>query len=241
MKLELDLKPGDVRLLKMLTCVLIIVAALNFIILPGMEHHADLADQKMEEELKKEEMEDAIAAVPAVKEKIETQKQQLQDLSKDYYALMENREVDTLVTGLVLDHGMFPVSLNIGETTPGIPAPYGNVQADETASTDDTDPADELSADDSAEDASTDAAPVSEVQYMNITDATVVLQGTETQLRTFLNDIAKNEPAVQVRSMNITEDTYLDADLQQVQQLNITCVLAIYSCGGQNGGEENLQ
>ena len=76
---------------------------------------------------------------------------------------------------------------------------------------------------------------------MNITEATVVLRGTETQLRTFLNDIAKSEPAVQVRSMDITEDTYLDADLQQVQQLDISCELAIYSCGGQNSGEENLQ
>ena len=98
MKLELDLKPGDVRLLKMLTCVLIIVAALNFIILPGMERHADLVDQKLEEELKKEEMENVIAAVLAVKETIETQKQQLQDLSKDYYARRENREGETLVT-----------------------------------------------------------------------------------------------------------------------------------------------
>ena len=239
MKLELDLKPGDVRLLKLLACVLIIVVALNFIILPGMERHTDLVDQKMEDELKKEEMEDAIAAVPSVKEKMETQKQQLQDLSKDYYALMENREVDTLVTGLVLDHGMFPVSLSIGETTPGIPAPYGNVQ--EQAVSEDT--ADDTSLDDTEEEdtASDSTATASEVQYMNITEATVVLRGTETQLRTFLNDIAKNEPAVQVRSMSITEDTYLDADLQQVQQLNISCVLAIYSCDGLSGGEENLQ
>ena len=244
MKLELDLKPGDVRLLKLLTCVLIAVAALNFILLPGMERHADLVDQKQEEELKKEEMEDAIAAAPVLKEKIETQKQQLQDLSKDYYALMENREADTLVTGLVLDHGMFPVSLNIGETTPGIPAAYGNVQeqtADTSDTTEDTSNGDLSSEDTSAENTSADTASFSEVQYMNITEATVVLRGTETQLRTFLNDIAKNEPAVQVRSMNITEDTYLDADLQQVQQLNISCVLAIYSCDGQNGGEENLQ
>ena len=240
MKLELDLKPGDVRLLKMLTCVLIIVAALNFIILPGMERHADLVDQKLEEELKKEEMENVIAAVPVVKETIETQKQQLQDLSKDYYARMENREVDTLVTGLVLDHGMFPVSLNIGETTPGVPAAYGNVQEQAVASEDTTD--DTSLEDVSEEDTDSDAASqVSEVQYMNITEATVVLRGTETQLRTFLNDIAKSEPAVQVRSMDITEDTYLDADLQQVQQLDISCELAIYSCGGQNSGEENLQ
>ena len=240
MELKLDLKPGDVRLLKLLTSVLIVVAALNFLILPGLNHHADLVEQREEEQLKKEEMEDAIAAVPVLKEEIETQKQQLQDLSKDYYALMENREVDTLVTGLVLDHGMFPVSLSIGETTPGIPAPYGNVQKQTAASVDTTD--DSSPDDTSEEDTSSDAVPaVSEVQYMNITEATVVLRGTEIQLRTFLNDIAKNEPAVQVRSMSITEGTYLDADLQQVQQLNISCVLAIYSYDGQSVGEENLQ
>ena len=135
---------------------------------------------------------------------------------------------------------MFPVSLNIGETTPGVPAAYGNVQEQAVASEDTTD--DTSLEDVSEEDTDSDAASqVSEVQYMNITEATVVLRGTETQLRTFLNDIAKSEPAVQVRSMNITEDTYLDADLQQVQQLDISCVLAIYSCGGQNSGEENLQ
>ncbi len=244
MKLELDLKPGDVRLLKMLSCVLILVAALNFVMLPGLEHHADLTEQRQEAEAKKEEMEDAIASVPVLRETIETQKAELSELSEDYYALMENREVDALVTGLVLNHGLFPVSLSIGETTPGVPASYLGMEEQETAESDSaSEPAsagEELMAEDSGEEASA-ALPVSTVQYVHTTEVTVTLQGTESELRTFLNDIAKEEPAVQVRSMNLSESTYLDAELQQVRQSNISCVLAVYTCGDENSGEEQEQ
>ena len=42
MKLELELKPGDIVLLKVLACVLIIFFTFRFLILPGVGKHQDL-------------------------------------------------------------------------------------------------------------------------------------------------------------------------------------------------------
>ena len=42
MKLEMDLKPKDIVLLKVLGCVLIAFVMIRFLIFPGIEKHMDL-------------------------------------------------------------------------------------------------------------------------------------------------------------------------------------------------------
>ena len=78
---------------------------------------------------------------------------------------------------------------------------------------------------------------VSDIQYMNTTLATLTLQGTEEELQAFLDDIAKHYPAIQVRSMQATQQTYVGQDLKAVNQLDITCTLAVYTCGDKNHEE----
>ena len=48
MKLEMDLKPKDIVLLKVLGCVLIAFVMIRFLIFPGIEKHMDLVDQRDE-------------------------------------------------------------------------------------------------------------------------------------------------------------------------------------------------
>ena len=46
MKLETELKPGDIVLLKVLACILILFFTLRFLIFPGLEKNQDLQNEK---------------------------------------------------------------------------------------------------------------------------------------------------------------------------------------------------
>ena len=194
MKIDMELKPGDVVLLKVLACVLILFFMARFLIFPGMEKHQDLVAKK-----------DDLT--------IATQKENLKKAQEGFYDLMENREVDSLITGLALKHDLFPVYLNIEDPVAGIPAAYQLSEASE----------------DSSAEESQSTLPY--VQYVNTTTVTITLQGQEAQIRELLDDIAKNYPGIQVRSFDMQSGTYVDSSLQKTEQMNCNCVLAVYTCG----------
>ncbi len=250
MKLDMELKPGDVVLLKLLSSVLIFVLIGRFLILPGIEKHQDLALEREQTEERKQEMEDTIANAPLVEKEIEQQQKELKSVSAPYYDRMGNQEVDELVTGLILNHNLFPVSLSIGETYGEVPAAYflskQAVQAEavaeaaaaatEAADTDGTESTDGDTADSTA-----DVAALTQVEYTNITPVTVSIRGTGEELRAFLNDIALNCPGLQVRSFSMNSGTYVSDALQIVGSTDAVCTLYVYSCGdrGASGEETN--
>ena len=202
MKIDMELKPGDVVLLKVLACVLILFFMARFLIFPGIE---------------KQEMQYTISSKASTEKKIVTQKENLKKAQEGFYDLMENREVDSLITGLALKHDLFPVYLNIEDPVAGVPAAYQLSEA----------------SDDSSEDSSAEESQstLPYVQYVNTTTVTITLQGQEAQIRELLDDIAKNYPGIQVRSFDMQSGTYVDSSLQKTEQMNCNCVLAVYTCG----------
>ena len=213
MKIDMELKPGDVVLLKVLACVLILFFMARFLIFPGMEKHQDLVAKKDDLTIEKQEMQYTISSKASTEKKIATQKENLKKVQKGFYDLMENREVDSLITGLALKHDLFPVYLNIEDPVAGVPAAY---QLSETS-------------EDSSAEESQSTLPY--VQYVNTTTVTITLQGQEAQIRELLDDIAKNYPGIQVRSFDMQSGTYVDSSLQKTEQMNCNCVLAVYTCG----------
>ena len=209
----MELKPGDVVLLKVLACVLILFFMARFLIFPGMEKHQDLVAKKDDLTIEKQEMQYTISSKASTEKKIATQKENLKKVQKGFYDLMENREVDSLITGLALKHDLFPVYLNIEDPVAGVPAAY---QLSETS-------------EDSSAEESQSTLPY--VQYVNTTTVTITLQGQEAQIRELLDDIAKNYPGIQVRSFDMQSGTYVDSSLQKTEQMNCNCVLAVYTCG----------
>ena len=234
MKLDMELKPGDVVLLKVLACVVIIFFSFRFFVIPGIEKHQELTQTKEELTQTKEEMEYAIENQSVTEKKAAKQQQVLTESSKGFYQLLENQEVDELVTGLALKQGLKPVYLKIENTTPGIPAAYQTVanNTDEGSSSSSAQSsADQALAEADGTDTGKSSSGSSGLNYVNITTVSITLQGTEQQIRAMLDDIAKNYPGVQVRSFNMNETTYVDSSLQQVSQNNCECVLAVYTCG----------
>lgn len=216
MKLEMELKPGDVVLLKFLACLLIIFFSFRFFVFPGIEKHQDLVQVKEEKQIQKDEMEKTIEDRPVNEEKIVKLNQKLAESGKGFYELLENQEVDELVTGLALKQGLKPVYLKIENTTPGIPAAYQTVVKSKDS-------------DDTTEAGSHSGSSV--LKYVNTTTVSITLQGSEQQIRAMLDDIARNYPGVQVRSFHMEESTYVDDSLQQVSQNNCECTMAVYTCG----------
>lgn len=213
MKIDMELKPGDVVLLKVLACVLILFFMARFLIFPGMEKHQDLVAKKDDLTIEKQEMQYTISSKASTEKEIATQKENLEKAQEGFYDLMENREVDSLITGLALKHDLFPVYLNIKDPVAGIPAAYQLSEASE----------------DSSAEESQSTLPY--VQYVNTTTVTITLQGQEAQIRELLDDIAKNYPGIQVRSFDMQSGTYVDSSLQKTEQMNCNCVLAVYTCG----------
>lgn len=232
MKLEMELKSGDIVLLKVLACVLIIFFAFRFFIFPGFEKHQDLVQARDDKQVKQEEMQNAIDQQPVIEKKIVKQRQILKEDSEGFYELMENQQVDELVTGIALKQNLKPVYLKIEQTTPTMPgvfqASLKNAKVDTETAKEKADK--ELDSVDGNGD-SESKADNSALKYVNTTLVSMTLQGSEQQIRAMLDDIAKNYPGVQVRSFDMSESTYVDDTLQEVSQNTCQCVLAVYSCG----------
>ena len=109
MKLEMDLKPKDIVLLKVLGCVLIAFVMIRFLIFPGIEKYMDLVDQRDEVVAEQEDMQALIDRKDVFDAIIANQQSSLKSAQEGYYDLLENREVDELITGIVLNHNLFPV------------------------------------------------------------------------------------------------------------------------------------
>lgn len=133
MKLELTNK--DILLLKLACSALIAFFIIRFLVMPGISRLQEntIQDEALDETIQK--IETAIDNIPAMETAVENRLKDLAEISEPYYEHMENREVDELLTGLALKHGLFPVSLSIDGAAAAIPEPYLYGQILENAGT----------------------------------------------------------------------------------------------------------
>lgn len=222
--MKLEITERDLKLLKYAVTALALVLILQFMFLPGLERRQDLKLKLQETEAEVTLMKRDIKEIPSWEQTVKKQEKQLADATAGYYQPMENRQVDELLTGLVVGHGLFPVILDIDEAVPGIPDAYlyGKVLGEEKPA--------EISEENSEEDPAKPAAPEG---YVSSVEAFLVLRGEQLDLLAFLDDLEQNYPAVQVRTLKIEEKTYRDTLMNPVEQLDISCRLAVYMCGGQ--------
>ena len=246
MKLEMDLKPKDIVLLKVLGCVLIAFVMIRFLIFPGIEKHMDLVDQRDEVVAEQEDMQALIDRKDTFDAIIANQQSSLKSAQEGYYDLLENREVDELITGIVLNHNLFPVYLNITDTTAGVPEAYlyapqaatGNTSTADSSADTSTDATQDSAAADSTDssdskDSATESSAAVSAPYVNTTSVDVTIRGSEAEIKAFLDDIARNYPGIQVRTFNMQENDYVNTTMQTVSEMSCSCTLAVYVCGGQ--------
>ena len=107
-------------------------------------------------------------------------------------------EVDELITGIVLNHNLFPVYLNITDTTAGVPEAYlyapqaatGNTSTADSSADTSTDATQDSAAADSTDssdskDSATESSAAVSAPYVNTTSVDVTIRGSEAEIKAF--------------------------------------------------------
>lgn len=228
----------DILLLKLALSILLVFLTVRFLIMPEIEQYQENRIKSRQLDVAMEEMQSAIDGIPGLEKKVEERKGELHDISAKYYERMENRQVDELLTGLALKSDLFPVSLSIGEAQPEIPKAYlyGEISGeDSTAGTGDGAEEDSTAGGSNVNEGDTqdkdNGSGVGENYadgYILCVNCTMVLQGSSIQIYQFIDDIAHNYPAIQIRTMSVSERTYLDTEWNIVDRPEVTFELAVY-------------
>lgn len=92
-------------LLYLLGMALLIMAALYLVFFPGINKYQALSEKRSEAEFKQQEMEMAIASLPANRKIKEAAAADLSAKKEGYEKRMTNDELDNLITNLVVDEG----------------------------------------------------------------------------------------------------------------------------------------
>lgn len=201
--MKLELTEHDIVLLKLAVSALIAFLMIRFLLMPGIGSFQENTIQYGTLEEKAAEIESAIESIPILEQSIEVKEAALEEASAAYYPRMENRQVDELLTGIALKHGLFPVSLNIEGAAPSLPEPYlYSSPAERTG--------------------------VLSEYYMQVAAGRMVLSGDNGSLFAFLDDVAENYPAVRLRYLRRDERMYFDQDWNRVEQPDLSCELEVY-------------
>ena len=201
--MRLELTENDILLLKLAGSVLIAFLVIRFLLMPGIEHYQENIIQRDELTETAEGMQAAIDGIPVLEQEIGNSREELEEVSSVYYERMENHQVDELLTGLALKHGLFPVSLSIEGAVPKIPAAYlyGVTAGSEK---------------------------VPSEHYIQTAAGNMVLRGEEAKFFGFLDDVETNYPALRLCKLQMEQQIYFDEDWNIIYQPDMSCVLEIY-------------
>ena len=201
--MRLELTENDILLLKLAGSVLIAFLVIRFLLMPGIEHYQENIIQRDELTETAEGMQAAIDGIPVLEQEIENSGAKLEEVSSVYHERMENHQVDELLTGLALKHGLFPVSLSIEGAVPKIPAAYlyGVTAGSEK---------------------------VPSEHYIQTAAGNMVLRGEEAKFFGFLDDVETNYPALRLCKLQMEQQIYFDEDWNIIDQPDMSCALEIY-------------
>lgn len=212
--MRLELTEHDIRLLKFSGCILAVFLIIRFLLMPGLERFQENLVQRDMLDETISEMQASIDGIPLLEQGIERRRSRLEELSSVYYGCLENRQVDELLTGIALEHGLFPLSLSMEGAAVMIPEPYLHDAADGGEAVSD---------------------------YMRIAAGSMMLRGEEAGILAFLDDLEDDYPAIRLCSLSVSDKMYFDQDWNMVGQSDISCRLEIYMCDPavlEGGGEE---
>lgn len=131
-------------LLYILGMALLVMAALFLVFFPGMNKYQALSDERSEAEFKQQEMEMAIASLPANRAIKDAAAADLSAKKEGYEKRMTNDELDNLITNLVVDEGFKAQDLAITANEIATVATFGSDGSETTQSSDTTTEAQEM-------------------------------------------------------------------------------------------------
>lgn len=196
-------------LLYLLGMALLIMAALYLVFFPGINKYQTLSEKRSEAEFKQQEMEMAIASLPANRKIKEAAAADLSAKKEGYEKRMTNDELDNLITNLVVDEGFKAQDLAITANKIDTIDTFKNEDTGTTESSDTTTEAQamkdlaEMEGNTTADENSTTTTTEPTIKGIYIGTVTMTIQGNIGQFENLL-DTVNSRSDMQITAFDVS-------------------------------------
>lgn len=235
--MRMEITQRDVILLKVAFTILILVLGVRFLVMPQIEKVQDSNARLEATKATVDERQSKIDSIPTLEQEKAKLTEEFQAMSSPYYSSMESREIDELITGIALEHKLFPMSLVIDEKNHDIFPAYAysalaaireeEALKEEEEAQDSDESADEDSQEDPQDE---DMQNMLSQGLLNQNPVSFSVRGKEKKIMEFLNDLYKNYPSIEVKSFTINKEKFVDTDFKQVYRTVMNCELIVFTC-----------
>lgn len=231
----------DKRLLRMVACCAAIVVSAQLLIRPALAKRTALQDDLDSLETQQAEWQAKIDSLSTIDETIKESTAQRTEASEPYYkGQLETRQMDDIITALLLKHSLFPQSLALepgeaGEVTsylaPDTQTADTGADSADTSSDTDTNSTDDTSADTAA------VQQASGPRYIHIGKASLEATGKTEDWLSFLDEMERTFGGLRVTDFTVTESHVIENNVTAVTTNTIDAAIDLYMCIPEEAGE----
>lgn len=225
----------DKRLLRFVACCAAIVVSAQLLIRPALAKRTELRDDLDSLEAQQTEWQEKIATLSTIDRTIEESTAARTQASEPFYkGQLETREMDDIITALLLKHGLFPQSLALEPGNAGAVSDYlaPDMQTQD-AQSDSADTSDSSTTDS----ASTDSAPeASAPRYIHIGKASLEATGKTEDWLAFLDEMERTFGGLRVTDFTVAESHVIENNVTAVTTNTIDAAIDLYMCIPEEAG-----
>ena len=225
----------DKRLLRFVACCAAIAVSAQLLIRPALAKRTELRDDLDSLEAQQTEWQEKIATLSTIDRTIEESTAARTQASEPFYkGQLETREMDDIITALLLKHGLFPQSLALEPGNAGAVSDYlaPDMQTQD-AQSDSADTSDSSTTDS----ASTDSAPeASAPRYIHIGKASLEATGKTEDWLAFLDEMERTFGGLRVTDFTVAESHVIENNVTAVATNTIDAAIDLYMCIPEEAG-----
>ena len=225
----------DKRLLRFVACCAAIAVSAQLLVRPALAKRTELRDDLDSLEAQQTEWQEKIATLSTIDRTIEESTAARTQASEPFYkGQLETREMDDIITALLLKHGLFPQSLALEPGNAGAVSDYlaPDMQTQD-AQSDSTDTSDSSTTDS----ASTDSAPeASAPRYIHIGKASLEATGKTEDWLAFLDEMERTFGGLRVTDFTVAESHVIENNVTAVTTNTIDAAIDLYMCIPEEAG-----
>ena len=225
----------DKRLLRFVACCAAIAVSAQLLIRPALAKRTELRDDLDSLEAQQTEWQEKIATLSTIDRTIEESTAARTQASEPFYkGQLETREMDDIITALILKHGLFPQSLALEPGNAGAVSDYlaPDMQTQD-AERDSADTSDSSTTDS----ASTDSAPeASASRYIHIGKASLEATGKTEDWLAFLDEMERTFGGLRVTDFTVAESHVIENNVTAVTTNTIDAAIDLYMCIPEEAG-----
>ncbi len=234
-KIVMTITERDRRLLRFVACCAAIAVSAQLLIRPALAKREELKADLDALETQQAEWQEKIDTLSTIDQTIEESRQTRKTASEPYYkGQLETREMDDIITALLLKHNLFPQSLALQPGDAGAVSRYLAPDIQTDSSTTDANASDNASSDASDTSDSTDkaAAPAenTEPRYIHIGKASLEAAGDTADWLAFLDEVENTFGGLRVTDFTVTESRVIEDNVRAVTTNTIDAEIDLYMC-----------